>query len=246
MDVPEHIAGIRTAGDLMAKAIEAVGATATIPTCPEWTMRDLALHQGEVHRWARTIVANGLAAPPEDDFLGPLPDDAGLVDWFREGHESLVTALSAADPALECWAFMAGPSPLAFWARRQCHETTIHRVDAESATGSIAPIAADVAADGVDELLTGFVTRKNGKLRSDTPRTLAVRATDTGDAWLVRVGAEEVVTERAEGDAECTIAAGASDLDLFLWNRLDRDAVDVNGDASLLDLWRTSVTIRWG
>jgi hypothetical protein len=37
----------------------------------------------------------------------------------------------------------------------------------------------------------------------------------------------------------------ASDLYLLLWNRRDRGGLDVQGDASLLDLWRESVRIRW-
>ena len=34
---------------------------------------------------------------------------------------------------MRCFAFLPAPSPLAFWARRQAHETGIHRADVESA-----------------------------------------------------------------------------------------------------------------
>ena len=58
------------------------------------------------------------------------------------------------------------PSPRCFWARRQCHETTIHAVDALSASLGRYPVAADaswigteLALDGIDELLTGFLPR---------------------------------------------------------------------------------------
>src|SRR4051794_22405295 len=166
----------------MAAAIEAVPATAPIPTCPEWTMRDLVLHQGEVHRWAGAIVAGKHMKPPEGDVVGPAPSDPALVDWFREGHASLVDALETADPALECWSFLPAPSPLAFWARRQCHETGIHRADAETASGTITPFAPDVAVDGIDELLSAFITRRGGRLTSEMPRTLLVQTDDTRDA----------------------------------------------------------------
>jgi len=53
-------------------------------------------------------------------------------------------ALSAAPPDLRCWTFLPAPSPLAMWARRQAHETTVHRVDAELAAASVAPPAATV------------------------------------------------------------------------------------------------------
>lgn len=157
----------------------------------------------------------------------------------------LVDALATAEPDLQCWSFLAAPSPLAFWARRQCHETGIHRADAESASGPISAFPAEVAADGIDELLSLFITRRGGRLASDTPRVLLVRPDDTADAWLVRV-ADTVTTERTAGAADCTVQGAASDLHLFLWNRCDASALRVDGDASLLDLWRTSVTIRWG
>jgi uncharacterized protein (TIGR03083 family) len=247
VEIAEHIAALRNDGELMAKAIAAAGAQAPVPTCPEWTIRDLTLHQGEVHRWATTMVADKRAEPVGDeiDYIGPLPDDAGLGEWFTEGHARLVDALEAADPSTEIWTFLTAPSGVAFWARRQCHETGIHRADAESATGSITPFPADVAADGIDELLSGFITRRGGRLKSDTPRSLLVHADDTGDDWLVRIS-EHVDTERGPGTADCTVTGSASDLHLFVWNRRGPEALDVAGDESLLDLWRDSVTIRWG
>jgi hypothetical protein len=61
------------------------------------------------------------------------PGDDELPGWFREGHASLVRVLEAADPDMTCWTFLDAPSSVAFWARRQAHETAIHRVDAEQA-----------------------------------------------------------------------------------------------------------------
>lgn len=246
MQVAEHIAELCQDGELMAKAAAAVERNAPISTCPEWTMRDLVLHMGQVHRWARAHVAGQLTDPVEDAsaIIGPAPDDAELVDWFRDGHQALVDALENADPDLECWTFLAAPSPLAFWARRQCHETGIHRADAESASGPISTFPRAIAADGIDELLRCFATRPGGRLRSETPRTLLVRATDTSDEWLVRI-TDKVETEHAGGEADCTVSGPASDLHLLLWNRGGVDALAVDGDRSLLDLWRDSVTIRW-
>jgi len=243
VEISEHLAALREDGDLMAKAIEAAGPDARIPTCPEWTMRDLARHTGTVHRWATANVSQPStepATPPDAS-----PDDASLVEWFRAGVTELIAAIEAAPPDVECWSFMAAPSPLAFWARRQCQETGIHRADAEGASGAITPFAPAVAVDGIDELLTGFITRRGGRLSSEQPRTLGVHTADTDDDWTVRI-AENVATTRGHEDADCVISATASDLHLFLWNRVDQSKVHVTGDASLLDQWRDSVTIRWG
>jgi uncharacterized protein (TIGR03083 family) len=210
-------------------------------------MRDLVLHLGQVHRWATAVVAHPAPAPADAaEAMGPVPDDGGLVQWFRSGHRALCDTIEHADPTAAYWTFMDAPSPLAFWARRQCHETGMHRADAESASGPISAFAPDVAADGIDELLVGFITRSGGRLKSDTPRALSVRATDTGDDWLVRISNDDVVTERAAGAADCTVTGRASDLHLLLWNRAGADPLTIDGDRSLLDLWRDSVTVRWG
>ena len=246
MEITEHLAALRVDSDLMATAIAAAGPDAPIPTCPDWVMRDLVRHTGVVHRWARANVAKPSDAPADpDEAAGALPPDASLVDWFREGVADLANTLEAAPEDLACWSFLPAPSPVAFWARRQCHETGMHRADAEGASGAVTPFAPAVASDGIDELLTAFITRRGGRLASDEPRTLGVHTTDTNDDWIVHI-ADQVTTTRGHDDAECVISATASDVHLFLWNRLDRSQLHVTGDASLLDKWRDSVTVRWG
>ena len=246
MEISEHVAALRDDGELMAKAVAAAGADAAIPTCPDWKMRDLVRHMGIVHRWATAHVAEARTEMFDgiEEAVGAGPDDDSLVEWLREGTHALVAALVAAPADLECWSFLPAPSPLAFWARRQCHETGMHRADAESASRPISPFPPAVAADGIDELLSCFVTRRGGRLESDRPRSLGIHTTDTNDDWVVHIS-DVVRTTRGHDDADCVVSGPASDLHLFLWNRRDRDALHVTGDAGLLDLWRQSVTIRW-
>ncbi len=138
MEVAAHIDALRGEGRLMADAAANAAPDAHVPTCPEWVVRDLVRHLGGVHRWATGYVAGPRTEQWDvnlDEVVGTWPDDAELVDWFREGCESLAGALEAAPPDLECWTFLRAPSPLAMWARRQAHETAIHRVDAELAAG---------------------------------------------------------------------------------------------------------------
>ena len=122
-----------------------------------------------MHRWAARFVVEELDRPVPDrpgeaELLRGGPADDELLSWFSAGHAGLVSALRAADPGLSCWTFLEAPSPLAFWARRQAHETAIHRVDAELAGGAPAPFPADFAADGVDELIMGFFGRDADEL----------------------------------------------------------------------------------
>jgi uncharacterized protein (TIGR03083 family) len=214
-------------------------------------VRDLVRHQGGVHRWATGYVAEArteLWDVDLDEVVGTWPDDADLVPWFRAGHAGLVAALSTADPGLECWTFLRAPSPLAMWARRQAHETSIHRVDAELAAGMTPSVPyPSFAADGVDELLTCFVPRRSTRLQADAPRTMVIRATDTSAAWMLTIGPERVaVTTDAADGADCELRGAAADLYLTLWNRLDNPAsLEVAGDEAVLTLFRDTVHIRW-
>ncbi|MEU8652172.1 maleylpyruvate isomerase family mycothiol-dependent enzyme [Streptomyces sp. NPDC048737] len=242
MEIAEFIRVLDQEGRSLAVAAGGTGPDAAVATCPDWQVRDLLRHTGMVHRWATSFVAEGRTAPHAG---GEPPDLDGdeLLDWFRTGHRRLVDTLAAAPADVECWHFLPAPSPLAFWARRQAHETAVHRVDAESARGtavgeSAATLSPAFAADGIDELLRGFHARPKSKVRTEEPRVLRVRATDADDAvWTVRLSARPPVTERGgEGDADCEVAGPAALLYLSLWNRSPYPAV--NGDTALARLWR--------
>jgi len=252
MEVAAHIDALRGEGRLMADAAGSAGPDAPVPTCPGWVVRDLVRHLGGVHRWATGYVAGPRTEPWDvdlDEIVGAWPDDADLVGWFRQGCEALAGALDAAPPDLECWTFLRAPSPLAMWARRQAHETAIHRVDAELAAGAApGPFAAPFAADGVGELLECFVPRRSTKLRAETSASLAVGCTDEDAAWLLRIGPEGVTTERtpsAAVDADCTVRGPAAGLYLALGNRSGPEELVVEGDGDVLGLFLDTVRVRW-
>jgi uncharacterized protein (TIGR03083 family) len=267
-DVAGYIDALREEGDLLAAAAERAGMGAAVPACPGWSVADLLRHTSYVHRWAAGIVAQGLTRPPDDppeeEVLQRGPEEDALIRWFREGHAALVRTLGEADPDLDCWAFLPAPSPLAFWARRQAHETAIHRVDGEQAAAATAATAQAsagagagdgigfepaFAADGVDELLMGFLARniRRGN-RPGLGGDLAIDADDGPGAqagWLVagRPGAAGV--SRGTGPADCAAAGRASDLYLLLWNRGPADPLQVTGDPAVLAAFGRAVTITW-
>jgi uncharacterized protein (TIGR03083 family) len=255
MDVPSLITALRAQGPLLAAAASATELTTPVPTCPGWAVRDLLLHVGGVHRWAATVVGQALTTPVDIDqpydVVDRLPDDDGLLDWFRDGHAALVDTLERAPSDVTCWTFLPGASPLAMWARRQTHETTVHRVDAElAAVGTATAVRPDVARDGIDELLTCFVSRRNRRLRAKAERTLHVHATDVDAHWRVRIGRDGPVTERVMGltRADDVVSGPATALYLALWNRTPWDDLTVTGRstrAGLAELWSTAVYVRW-
>src|SRR5215467_6851501 len=129
MEIAKHIAAVASEGKLLAAAAAAAGPDAPVPSCPEWVVRDLVRHQGGVHRWAAGIVGTPRTEPWDvelDEVVGTWPDDADLLAWFDAGLDSLANVLTQADPDLTCWSFLPAPSPLAMWARRQAHETSVH------------------------------------------------------------------------------------------------------------------------
>jgi uncharacterized protein (TIGR03083 family) len=272
VEMADHIASLERDGQLMAAAAERAGLRASVPSCPGWQVRDLLRHQGYVHRWATRYVAEQLSERvprlTEAELLADGPPDDELVDWFRAGHAALVSSLRAADPAMRCWTFLDAPTPLAFWARRQAHETAIHRVDAELAQGGLSPVGAEFAADGIDELIMGFCGRDATGLadaqRAEVQR-LQVQAIDTAGEWQVELtedGTRAASVRRGNGNgydngngngngngaADCTLTGPAAGLYLVLWNRAEPGAateVSVGGDAAVLRAWRDSMRVTW-
>ena len=256
MEITEHIDALRRQGDLLADAAARAGLDASVPPCPSWQVKDLLRHTGYIHRWAARHITECpdavLDGPPEADILRGGAADPDLLVWFRAGHAALVETLSKADPGLVCATFMDAPSALAFWARRQAHETAIHRADAESASGVRPEYEPVFAADGIDELIMGFGQRRKYRPSADRDGSMQVCTTDTGHAWHVGTEDGRIQARRQQHDspasAACTITGPASGVYLFLWNRSDAATagVTISGAAGFLELWQASVRVRWG
>lgn len=259
MDVTEHISVLERDGVLLADAADDAGLTATVAACPGWQIRDLVRHQAYVHAWAARHVKEQreelIDEATEDDILGGGPPDAELIAAYQAGHAGLVRTLREADPDVKCATFMPAPSPLAFWARRQAHETAIHRFDAQTAlaarkhapTGPAEAFDPAFADDGIDELIMGFAARRRYRPRAPGEPSLAVRATDTGGRWHVRIADGRTTVTRGDHPAECVLEGPAAGLYVFLWNRCDSATAQVtaSGDPRVLDLWGSSVRVRW-
>jgi uncharacterized protein (TIGR03083 family) len=230
MEIADFVSQLEQDGAHLATAASTLDAD--VPPCPQWTVRDVVSHLGGIHRWATSIVRDRLDHDPGDP-PRPSPGD-DLVGWFADGHAALVATLRAADPDVRCWTFLPAPSPLAFWARRQAHETAIHRADAESSSGAITPFPGAFAADGIGELMA-FAARRPTFRHVDEPRTLAIRP-DSGDGWTVTLAPDGVRAASAAGPADVTVSGSASDLYLWVWNR--PASVQVTGDPDVAALWR--------
>ncbi|MGI8677767.1 MAG: maleylpyruvate isomerase family mycothiol-dependent enzyme [Jatrophihabitans sp.] len=243
MDIPELIDQLESDGPLLVAAAERAGWDAPVPGT-EWDVRTLVTHVGGVHRWAadaiRTSSQNYQSAAGAA--VGTGPGDDELLAWFASGHASLVAALRAAPDDLATFTFLPADSPRHFWARRQAHETAIHRVDAEGASGAVTDFSAGVAQDGIAELLHGFAQRKSNA--PDATGSFVLKAHD-GPSWRIDFGGERIAVESAAefGWANGLVSGTSSDLYRWLWNR--PSPAMARGTEAVFALWRT-VQVRWG
>jgi uncharacterized protein (TIGR03083 family) len=250
LSLEDHLGALVRSGAALGEAAGAAGLDARVPTCPAWDVTRLVLHQGMVHRWA----AANLRGERDHDSAASQAEGkaaARLLDWYSQGLAALVETLRATAEDAKAMVFLRdAPPPRRFWARRQAHETTIHSVDAISARCRRWPTTSEVevdpvlAADGIDELLMGFITRGKGRLRAAEPYTVLVRTSDTGHAWTLRISDGPIVTTPGGTERpEAVFSGTAVQLYLSLWNRADEIATD--GRSDLVDQWRKQIRIRW-
>jgi uncharacterized protein (TIGR03083 family) len=238
MDIEEQIVRIRQDGEALALAAEAVPLDARVPGCPDWDVEALVRHVGDVHRWAAAVVRDRVQERLRLDSEGPAGRDA-LLEWYRQGCSALIEALEAASPDDAFWFWGPAPNALAFWARRQANETAVHRCDAESARGSITPLANVEAADAIDEWF-GLAVRR-AKVPDGDGRIIRLAATNNATTWNVRLGEKVEVVTDMRGNAQCELRGAASDLFLWSMNRQGTERLTVTGDESLLQVWADNV-----
>jgi uncharacterized protein (TIGR03083 family) len=240
-DVAEYAA----AAERFAVAVAWSDLRAPVPTCPGWSVYDLVVHLGNVHAWAATIVETGLAAPEQDD--EPRSARAKVVSqWYAAKAEDLYQVLRHVPPDRACWNFAFGAGDAAFWSRRQLHETTIHQVDLDVACGRTVSLAADVAADGVGEVLDVWLHRMHQRgHRAVLDRPLALTAIDTGDTWVLEPvpdGPPAVQHHRGRtSPVPDRVQAPADVLYRMLWHRpVDEQGMRVLGDGKTLQAFLES------
>jgi uncharacterized protein (TIGR03083 family) len=257
MDYARHFRREVTAFEAAARAAVGADAAPPVPSCPGWTMSDLVVHLGKVHRGVAFVIEYGITQPvdvsegtatlpgdragwPTDDGPTHAPVPSNMVDWFAEGADALATLFAERDPADPVWTW-SREQTAGFWARMQSIEAAVHRWDAQGAVGEPRPIDPELAADAVVQTFQVMAPARRAWTSAPpgAGERFRFRRTDGPGDWTVTFdGATVAVTD---GPGAVEIAGTASDLALFVWRRLPADRLDVTGDAALLDRYFTLV-----
>ena len=240
-------AGLTASTEVLAALASQPDLSTPIPTCPEWTMRELCVHTGRAHRWAAAITSARAQQPipfreVPDGKLPAEPAERG--EWLRAGVTRLTDAVAEAgsDPV---WTF-DGAQPSLFWLRRMAHETAVHRADADAATGQPTELDPVLAADGIDEWLMDMSSiaweGSDQRLRAlPEGRSIHVHVTDPGVAgeWTLHSEPGVITTERGHAKADVALRGPATSLLLILMRRMPvaGSGAEVLGDAAILDGW---------
>ncbi len=204
----------------------------TVPTCPDWTGADLVQHVAEVFLHKTETMRQGAWPtpwPPE----APADRLAALDDSYRR----LVAEFTHRDPADHALTWYGPDQTVGFWLRRMAHETVVHRLDAELAAGMPhAPVPADLAVDGIDELLTCFLVYASDEYPDELGDHLAdcdgrtVQIATGGVGWQVRLGPAAVTVERGVADAEAGVSGEPGDVLRWVWRRAGDEVVRLDGN----------------
>jgi uncharacterized protein (TIGR03083 family) len=229
---------------LLRAALTVADPAEQVPSCPAWTAAELALHIAHVYLHKVQAIREG--AIPKD-WPPPGLDPSPLVA-LDEAHAALIETFEAHRHGDAAATWYGRDQTVGFWIRRMCHESVVHRVDAELVAGlELAPIPDDVAQDGVDEFLTLFLAflsevrpdRYAEALADADPRPVAIAAGDR--AWTVTarpagifVGEFLVPDESAyERNEAARISGEPGEMLLWLWGRMDGRVVRSTGDSKL-------------
>jgi uncharacterized protein (TIGR03083 family) len=204
---------------------------AAIPGCPGWNLADLGRHVGDIYRFAATAIIESQSAEEAAD-----PSRrTDLLGWFDEGFRRIKDALVLGDWRRECWT-MAPPGEVRFWARRMCHETSLHLWDALSSQGGEGLLDDQLAADGVDEVVTMFFPRQVSLGRiPPLPDALELQIENVPKTGRLVLHGDGSDPQRA--DTGAVLSGYAMPLLLLLWNRvtLSDYPFTVTGDHDIVE-----------
>ncbi|WP_326953544.1 maleylpyruvate isomerase family mycothiol-dependent enzyme [Amycolatopsis sp. NBC_01286] len=220
----------------LAKSAVTAGARTSVPTCPDWTVKDLVQHVGQTLHWVSELVERRVSDPTElpGAEKPKAPKVAEWQDWLSDAAARAVAACS--DEALADSVFNAADDKRTgaeFWLHSLLNEAVIHGYDAAAAAGDDYDLDYDLDAATAADLITNhlaMLTSPTWEQQSPVSakairgggEVLHWHATDepglgNSGEWYVERYAEGTRWDR-NGTADVTVSGQAKSL-LFVMTR---------------------------
>lgn len=219
-----------------------------IPTCPGWTVGDCVAHTADVYQ--HKIACMRLQRRP-DEYPGEPPAGVDIVDWLDTSLAELLAELRDRGPAAPSYTWLPVDQTVGFWYRRMAQETAVHRLDVEDARGEPTPIDAELAVDGIDELLDAFMSDGWDTVTPEEwagvdphaaeGKTIAVHS--GGRIWRSTLGPDHIALARHEGPSQASVAGEPEAVLLWLWGRRPDSVVELGGEPAVLTAFRDRLRI---
>jgi uncharacterized protein (TIGR03083 family) len=215
-----------------------------IPTCPGWSMLQLARHVGRAHRWAAHIIRtrSDVSLDPHTVPEGrPPDDDDGAREWLLACPYVLLDAVAGVGGPDVIVGTLAGRRRAQWWIRRLVNETAVHRADAAFAVAEPYELARALATDAIDE----WLDRPAGIPWDSEPRieggnVVLLMANDIEASWTMQRRGDTLQLPRSPSDllAEVQLSGPATDLVLALLRRREAEETRcrIEGDPTV---WTT-------
>ncbi|MFE4368189.1 maleylpyruvate isomerase family mycothiol-dependent enzyme [Streptomyces sp. NPDC056835] len=192
-----------------------------VPSCPDWSLRDLIAHLTEVQNfWAAAVNAGPSEQPPT---VAEAPAE------LLAATEELVAALRKSGPESRCWTWWGAsgaPMTAGAVARRQVQEAAVHAFDAQLAVGAPQPVPTAIALDGIAEFIS--VVHGSSGAWPHEPARISLHATE-GRSWLLDLTPTGARLLDSPAIADERLYGPASDLLLTLYGRLPLEGPGTGG-----------------
>lgn len=205
-----------------------------VPFCEGWRGEDVLRHTATVYLHKVAAMASGRSDQPPQPWPPEHLGAVDAVDLLDDGYRQLADAFDTRDPADPSWTWWPDDQSVGFWLRRMAHETSIHRRDVENAVGEGSPVAADLAVDGIDEVLAQMLEGDWSPAMVDEASGRTVEVAAGGHTWSMTLDPASVglrreptvdpTADQAAGPA-ATVAGEPGELLLWLWGRAPLTAV---------------------
>jgi uncharacterized protein (TIGR03083 family) len=239
MDTTRYLDCLAADYELLGDAASSAGLERPVPSCPGWTTADLVTHVGHVYLHKAAVMR-------EKKWPDPFPPDGLPADplaVLELGYRELTAEFASRQPDEPSLTWFGPEQTVGFWIRRMAQETVVHRMDAQLAAGAaVVPAPADLAIDGIDEVLKRFLaygsvewpgeyaTVQGGHLADDAG-TGTIVVTAGPASWTVRPTPRSVsVADGAVSSARAEVSADPDAMLRWLWGRAGDAAVTATGD----------------